>query len=111
MDGDVNVADILQVIQYILEFDEFTIAQQELADEIKVRAEQAKDKTSATTAIIDREDVTKTEDASATETAEKMPPKDEEAATEAVTAESTPGGESAWIHIVSSGIPTDPIEV
>ncbi|MEE2906515.1 MAG: 30S ribosomal protein S6 [Planctomycetota bacterium] len=70
-------------------------AQQELADEIKLRAEQAKDKTSTATAIIDREDTTKTEDSAAPANAEEMPSDDEEVVTEAVPAESTPGGESA----------------
>ena len=70
-------------------------AQQELADEIKLRADQAKDKTTSATAIIDREDLTKTEESAPAKDVPETPPTDEEAPTKAVTAESTPDGESA----------------
>ena len=68
-------------------------AQQELADEIKLRAEQAKDKTSASTSIVDREDV-KAEEAPKEAPAEAPAAAAEESA-EAVSAEPAVEGESA----------------
>ena len=76
-----------------------TDAQQELADEIKLRAEQSKDRTSAATSIIDREDVPKTEEAAQAEAPAEAPADEpaaaEKEAAETVTAETTPEGGSA----------------
>ena len=68
-------------------------AQQELADEIKLRAEQAKDKTAAATSIIDREDVKKEE--SAAEAPEESPETGDGETVEAAAAETAPEGETA----------------
>ena len=70
-----------------------TDAQQELADEIKLRAEQSKDKSAAATSIVDREEV-KTEEAPK-EAASEAPETAKEETPEAVAAETTPEGDSA----------------
>ena len=67
-------------------------AQQALADEAKLRAEQEQDRTAAATTIVEREDAAKAE---APAGAEEAPEKQEEEPAEAVTAESNTGGESA----------------
>ena len=69
---------------------------QELADEIKLRAEQAQDRTSAATAIIDRTDANaEGGSAPASEDAPSKPEADAGDSSEPVAAEAAPSGDSA----------------